>query len=172
MPVSYWVLGAQLRQQTPAAETFTVKLARIDGEKPGIGTEEQAAAALADLEGRALRVNSINTRAVSRRPLPPFITSTLQQAASSVLGYSPSRTMSIAQKLYEGIDLGEGNTVGLITYMRTDAPTVARDAERPLIIRSEYGDDHCPTSPTSTERSGAQEPTRPYAYRCRSRRIS
>jgi len=160
VPVSYWVLGAQLRQQTPAAETFTVKLARIDGEKPGIGTEEQAAAALADLEGRALRVNSINTRAVSRRPLPPFITSTLQQAASSVLGYSPSRTMSIAQKLYEGIDLGEGNTVGLITYMRTDAPTVARDAQNATLgfIRSEYGDDYCPDKPNIYKsRSGAQE---------------
>ena len=160
VPVTYWVLGALLRKPGPEAEPFTVKLVRIDGEKPGIGTEAAAAAALADLEGRALRVQSTVTRAVTRRPLPPFITSTLQQAASSVLGYSPSRTMSIAQKLYEGIDLGQGNTVGLITYMRTDAPTVARDAQESTraFIREQYGEAFYPETPNLYKsRANAQE---------------
>jgi len=160
VPTTYWVLGALLRKAGAAADTFTVKLARIDGEKPGIGTEEAAAAALADLDGRALRVQSVSTRAVSRRPLPPFITSTLQQAASSVLGYSPGRTMSIAQKLYEGLDLGQGNTVGLITYMRTDAPTVSRDAQvaTRAFIEAQYGADYYPATPNVFKsRANAQE---------------
>ena len=146
---TYWVLGAMLSKRGAAAEPFTVKLMRVDGEKPAIGTDEQAQGALADLEGRALRVKSVATRVVTRRPLAPFITSTLQQAASSFLGYSPHRTMGIAQKLYEGIDLGQGGPVGLITYMRTDAPTVSRDAQDATraYLHETYGADFCPASP-------------------------
>jgi DNA topoisomerase-1 len=157
---TYWVMGAQLARQSPAAEPFTVRLSRIDGEKPKVGTEEQAAAALADLDGRALRVKSTAVRTVTRRPLAPFITSTLQQAASSFLGYSPHRTMSIAQKLYEGVDFGQGGPVGLITYMRTDAPVVSRDAQEATraYVRETYGDAFCPETPNVYKsRENAQE---------------
>ncbi len=149
VPEAYWILGAVLRKRGRADESFTVRLSRIDGEKPAIGTESAAQAALDDLAGRALRVRSVATRTVTRRPLPPFITSTLQQAASSFLGYSPNRTMSLAQKLYEGIDLGSGGPVGLITYMRTDAPSVSREAQEATrdYVRSTYGDAFCPAAP-------------------------
>ena len=82
----------------------------------------------ADLEGRQLRVAQIINREIAKRAPPPFITSSLQQAGSSVYGLSPAITMKIAQKLYEGVDLPGGEHVGLITYMRTDSFAVAREA--------------------------------------------
>lgn len=157
---TYWVLGALLRKPDRPDETFTVRLARIDGEKPIVGDEAQVRAALEDLEGRPLRVKSSTVRSVTRRPLAPFITSTLQQAASSFLGYSPSRTMSLAQKLYEGIDLGQGGPAGLITYMRTDSPAVSREAQaatRTYVVET-YGEAFCPeTPPVYKSRANAQE---------------
>ena len=124
----YWVLGATVRRATEPLDPFAVKLIRIDGEKPALNAEETVKGALSDLEHAHLVVKEVKMREVSRRPLPPFITSTLQQAASSVCGFSPNRTMSLAQKLYEGVDTGTG-TVGLITYMRTDSVNVAKDAQ-------------------------------------------
>jgi len=97
---AYWVMGATVRREEAPLDPFTVRLARVDGEKPSVGSEQTAQALLDDLEGCALSVSAVRQRESTRRPLPPFITSTLQQAASSVCGFSPNRTMSLAQKLY------------------------------------------------------------------------
>ncbi len=158
---SYWVLGARVRKEAASADPFTIKLAKIDGEKADIRAESAATAALSDLEGRQLRVGDIRTRPVTRRAMPPFTTSTLQQAASSVCGFSPSRTMGLAQKLYEGVELGAGEgIVGLITYMRTDSVAISRDAQaaaRDFIV-SEYGEAYYPETPNGfRSRAGAQE---------------
>jgi DNA topoisomerase-1 len=158
-PEAYWVLGAELRKRGTAEGPFAVRLTRIDDAKADVGSEEQAAAILGELEGRALEVEAVRRRTVTRRPPPPFITSTLQQAASSALGFAPHRTMSIAQKLYEGVDLGEGGPVGLITYMRTDSPAVAREAQEAAraFVSETFGEEHCPATPNVyAGRPGAQ----------------
>jgi DNA topoisomerase-1 len=158
---SYWILGARVRKETASADPFTIKLAKMDGEKADLRAESVASTALADLDGRRLRVGDIRLRPVTRRAMPPFTTSTLQQAASSVCGFSPSRTMGLAQKLYEGVELGAGEgIVGLITYMRTDSVAISRDAQaaaRDFIV-AEYGDAYYPETPNSFKsRTGAQE---------------
>lgn len=163
----YWILGAKLRRQSAPLDPFDVRLARINNEKPAIGSEQSAQEVLADLEGCSMRVRDVRQREATRRPLPPFITSTLQQAASSMHGYSPSRTMSLAQKLYEGIEIGSGGPVGLITYMRTDSVSIARDAQseaRSYIVEN-YGDNYYPATPnfyrSRAGSQGAHEAIRP-----------
>ena len=154
-PVAYWVLGAMLRKAP--GEPFFAKLSRINGAKAEIKSEEDAARILAEMESRRFVVESVTTREVNRHALPPFITSSLQRAASSVLGMTPGRTMSIAQKLYEGVDVGDSDgPVGLITYMRTDGTFVAREAQEAALgfIRREYGDAFLPERP-NFYRSGA-----------------
>ena len=159
-PEVYWVMGATVRREEEPLDPFTVRLARVDDEKPSIGDEQTAKALLDDLEGCSLRVSAVRRRESARRPLPPFITSTLQQAASSVCGYSPNKTMSIAQKLYEGVELGGGGPVGLITYMRTDSVNIARDAQTAAhdFIVDKYGEDYYPEKPNIYKsRASAQE---------------
>ncbi|MCL1919787.1 MAG: type I DNA topoisomerase [Kiritimatiellaeota bacterium] len=156
----YWVLGANVCRQSPPKDPFMVRLSKVDGEKASVGSEGAAKALLANLDGCALSVSDVRTREVSRRPLPPFITSTLQQAASSVCGFSPNRTMGLAQKLYEGVDVGEGGAVGLITYMRTDSVNIARDAQAAAkdFIVATHGERYYPETPNFYKsRSGAQE---------------
>jgi DNA topoisomerase-1 len=156
----YWVLGATVRRETQPVDPFAIKLVKVDGEKPAVGSEGAAKALLSDLEGCALRVKDVRTRETTRRPLPPFITSTLQQAASSVYGFSPNRTMGLAQKLYEGVDLGSGGPVGLITYMRTDSVNIARDAQASAreFITGSYGAPYYPETPNYFKsRASAQE---------------
>ncbi len=144
----YWLLGARVRKFVEPRDEFVIRLARINGEKAAVTSAEQARAVRADLEGRALRVAAILRRELSRRAPPAFITSSLQQAASSRLGYTPKRTMQLAQKLYEGQDFGEG-PVGLITYMRTDSVAlspVAIEAVREY-IGTTFGTDYVPETP-------------------------
>ncbi len=119
VPQEYWIIGATARKLVDPLDPFELRLIRIDGKKAEIHSSDRAAEVRNDLQDRKLVVDEIQTKEVKRRPRPPYITSTLQQAGSSYCGYSPNRTMGIAQKLYEGIDLGDGPT-GLITYMRTD----------------------------------------------------
>ena len=149
-PVSYWVMGVEASKGTKET-TFVAKLARLDGEKPDIKTQEQSATCVDDLDGSMLRVASVKMLPKTRHPYPPFTTSTLQQAASSVCGFSPHRTMSIAQKLYEA---------GLITYMRTDSVNVAQVALQ--AVRQEigglFGDAYVPEKPNFYKsKAGAQE---------------
>jgi DNA topoisomerase-1 len=149
-----------VRRETAPLDPFAARLARVDGEKTSVGSEAAAKALLSDLDGCAMRVRDVRQRESARRPLPPFITSTLQQAASSVCGYSPNRTMGLAQKLYEGVELGAGGPVGLITYMRTDSVNIARDAQEAAraFITGSYGESYYPEKPNFYKsRSGAQE---------------
>ncbi len=141
----YWLLGAEVRKLVEPLDPFKIKLMRINKEKPVISNKEEADRIKADLEGKPLRVAGITIKEVSRRPAPPHITSTLQQAGSSYCGFSPKQTMSIAQKLYEGIDFGEGH-VGLITYMRTDSFAIAQDAlnECRDLIGDKFGKEYLP----------------------------
>ena len=149
-PVAYWVLGVEASKGTKET-SFIAKLARLDDAKPEVRSQEQAATLVDDLDGAGLRVAYVKQQPKTRHPYPPFTTSTLQQAASSVCGFSPHRTMSIAQKLYEA---------GLITYMRTDSvnvAAVAREAAKNLIA-AEFGAAFVPEKPNFYKsKSGAQE---------------
>ena len=124
----YWNISALLR--TPRGDEFEARLVSADGKRlqpKAIGNGEDANRLKTLLEGASYVVDTVEAKPVKRNPSPPFTTSTLQQAASSKLGFSASRTMQVAQKLYEGIDIG-GETVGLITYMRTDGVQMAPEA--------------------------------------------
>ena len=149
-PVAYWVLGVEAAKGAKEA-SFVARLARLDGEKPDVTDQSQAVTYVDDLDGSSLRVVSVKIQAKTRHPYPPFTTSTLQQAASSVCGFSPHRTMSLAQKLYEA---------GLITYMRTDSvniAAVALDAVRRQITQ-DFGEAFVPAKPNYYKsKAGAQE---------------
>ena len=156
----YWVLAANVCRQPPPKDPFAIKLVKVDGEKPAVNSEGAAKALLSEVEGSRMCVKDVRVRETSRRPLPPFITSTLQQAASSFCGFSPNRTMSLAQKLYEGIEIANAGAVGLITYMRTDSFNIARDAQAAAkdFITSSYGAGYYPETPNYYKsRSNAQE---------------
>jgi DNA topoisomerase I len=160
VPEKYWILGALVAKQVDPKDPFEINLLKVDGKKDEIRDNELAQELLKDLEGCSLKVTSIQTKEVKRRPQPPFITSTLQQAASSAFGYQPSRTMSIAQKLYEGVDLGQGEgQIGLITYMRTDSVSLAKEAvdETRNLIKKTYGDEYLPDKPNIYRSRGAAE---------------
>ncbi len=157
----YWNLSALLK--TPRGDEFEAKLVSADGKRlqaRSVGNAEEANRLKDLLEGAAYRVESVEAKPTKRNPAPPFTTSTLQQAASSKLGFSASRTMQVAQRLYEGIDIG-GETVGLITYMRTDGVQMAPeaiDAAR-RAIGSQFGDRYLPEKARfySTKAKNAQE---------------
>jgi DNA topoisomerase I len=145
----YWSLTAHLK--TPAGASFTARLVGADGKKINrldIGSGEEAEAFERALEKALFTVADVEARPAKRHPAAPFTTSTLQQEASRKLGYAPARTMRLAQQLYEGVDVG-GETVGLITYMRTDgvdmAPEAVATARR--VIGREFGDRYVPKAP-------------------------
>ena len=145
----YWTILAHLK--TPAGAAFTARLVGADGKKIGrldVGSGDEARAFEAALASAKFGVASVEAKPIKRHPQPPFTTSTLQQEASRKLGFAPARTMQIAQRLYEGIDIGEG-PVGLITYMRTDGVDLAPeavDAARKMIGK-DFGDDYVPKAP-------------------------
>ncbi len=157
----YWQIAALLG--TPRAESFEARLTGFEGkrlQKLDVSSQAQADDIRSMLEGASFRALSVEAKPTKRNPGPPFTTSTLQQAASSRLGFSATRTMQIAQRLYEGLDIG-GETAGLITYMRTDgvqmapeAISAARDA-----IGKEFGEKYLPEKPRyySTKAKNAQE---------------
>ncbi len=157
----YWNLSALLK--TPRGDEFEARLVSAEGKRlqaRAIGNGEEANRLKTLLDGAAYRVESVEAKPTKRNPAPPFTTSTLQQAASSKLGFSASRTMQVAQKLYEGIDIG-GETVGLITYMRTDGVQMAPeaiDAAR-RAVAEQFGERYVPEKPRfySTKAKNAQE---------------
>src|SRR5579862_7497113 len=146
----YWTVEVEF--QTEAGEKFAARLSHLDGkrlDRYDLDNETKArAAAAAILAAPGFNVAAIERRQTRRNPFPPFTTSTLQQEASRKLGFGASRTMRLAQRLYEGIDLG-GETVGLITYMRTDGVAIAGEAIAAArsLIGSEFGDRYLPNSP-------------------------
>ncbi|RWX78812.1 type I DNA topoisomerase [Neorhizobium lilium] len=157
----YWNLSALLR--TPRGDEFEARLVSADGKRlqnRGIKTGDDAHRLKALLEGSTYTVDTVEAKPVKRNPGPPFTTSTLQQAASSNLGFNASRTMQVAQRLYEGVDIG-GETVGLITYMRTDGVQMAPEAVEAarLAIVDQFGDRYLPEKPRfySTKAKNAQE---------------
>lgn len=160
VPTPYWVFTAKVRKCVDPRDPFAVKLIKVGGRKAEIHSEDTATSVRSALARSALTVRSVGTKTVSRHAFPPYITSTLQQGASNLLGYSPSRTMTIAQKLYEGVELGGEGPVGLITYMRTDSVNIsveARDAARQYIV-SHFGTEYYPATPNVyRSRSSAQE---------------
>ncbi|MCR5812885.1 MAG: type I DNA topoisomerase [Desulfovibrio sp.] len=140
----YWVFKALLEGATPPP--FVVQLQKIAGKKAVISSQDEACALSARLEKQPFSVQKIEKKQRKRQPQPPFITSTLQQAANQRFSYSSKRTMSIAQKLYEGIELGDRGLTALITYMRTDSTRVADEAQescRELIV-SRFGKEYLP----------------------------
>jgi len=146
----YWTVEVEFT--TEAGERFTARLTHLDGkrlDRYDLDSEAKArAAADAILAVPGFNVTSIERRQTRRNPFPPFTTSTLQQEASRKLGFGASRTMSHAQRLYEGIDIG-GDTVGLITYMRTDGVAIASEAIAAArdLIATEFGDRYVPGRP-------------------------
>ena len=149
VPVEYWSVTVKLEKD---GKVFDAELIKIDGEKLDLGNKEQAQKIKEYLEdsSREYIVSKITNRETKRKPTAPFITSTLQREASSKLGYGVSKTMQIAQKLYEGIELEEGS-VGLITYMRTDSVRIsddARDMAKDFILQN-YGEKYYPETPNS-----------------------
>ena len=165
-PVEYWSLKAEIAKQKET-ERFTVQLARLNNEKPVIPNAEMADQLEKELETALLKVTDLKSKIVKRNPSPPFITSTLQQAASGALRLSPNQTMRVAQQLYEGMDVGSGDPVGLITYMRTDSVNLAKEAvgNARNFIGSEYGSEYLPASPkvykTKNSAQEAHEAIRP-----------
>jgi DNA topoisomerase-1 len=142
----YWTIEALLA--TARAEEFQARLAQIAGQKLGkldIKDGPSANAIKAAIEGGAFKVVSVEKKAVRRNPYAPFTTSTLQQEASRKLGFSAKRTMQIAQRLYEGVDL-DGDTVGLITYMRTDGVQIVPEAVSAIrrLVEDEYSRRYLP----------------------------
>ena len=149
VPREYWSLVATLA--TPRNETFEARLVGADGKKIqrlDIGSGTEAEAFKRDLETAQFSVTSVEAKPAKRNPPPPFTTSTMQQEASRKLGFAPAHTMRVAQRLYEGVDIG-GETVGLITYMRTDGVYI--DGSAILAIRSaiasQYGKEYLPEAP-------------------------
>jgi len=157
----YWSLIATLA--TPRSETFEARLVGADGKKLqrlDIGSGADAEAFKQALETAAFTVVSVEAKPVKRHPQPPFTTSTLQREASRKLGFAPAHTMRVAQRLYEGIDIG-GEAVGLITYMRTDGVQIADEAIRAVrsVIEADYGAKYVPHAPRryETKAKNAQE---------------
>lgn len=161
VPREYWTVEALLR--TPRGETFTARLASLEGKRLGkFDLPDRAAAerAVEAVRARPLVVREVEKKQVSRNPAPPFSTSTLQQEAARKLGFSADRTMKVAQRLFEGVDL-DGETVGLITYMRTDSVSLSNEALQSArrVIAARFGDRYLPEKPRQykTRAKNAQE---------------
>ncbi len=157
----YWTVDVAFANA--AGQRFTARLARLDGgklEKLSLGDEAAARAAVAAIEARDFAVAGVERKTLRRRPQPPFTTSTLQQEASRKLGFGASRTMKLAQRLYEGADMA-GETDGLITYMRTDSVQLSRDAVAATrrLIAERFGAEYVPSKPQvyKTRAKNAQE---------------
>ncbi|HVT25695.1 MAG TPA: type I DNA topoisomerase [Rhizomicrobium sp.] len=159
-PQEYWSIDADM--SVPEG-TFTAHLTHLDGkklDKLSIKNEAEAARAVSAINAQKFSIGSVESKPVKRHPSPPFITSTLQMEASRKLGFAAKRTMQIAQQLYEGVDIG-GETVGLITYMRTDGVQMAGEgiADARRTIGERFGDRYLPGVPRaySSKAKNAQE---------------
>lgn len=159
-PVEYWSIGAELKPEN-LKSTFVAKLAKIDENDPELPDEETVLPILSDMEQAAYTIKKVKRGERRRKPSAPFITSTLQQEASRKLGFTAKRTMALAQQLYEGQDVGDGGTSGLITYMRTDSTHISELAQKEVrdFITQRYGADFLPSQPPQykTRAVGAQE---------------
>ncbi len=145
-PEEYWTIDANLLK---AKAQVKARLTLIGGKKAKIDNENSAMQIKADLEEGTFKVAKVVKSEKKRNPLPPFTTSTLQQDASRKLNFQTRRTMSVAQQLYEGIDIKKMGSIGLITYMRTDSVRVSQEAQTEALryIKERFGDDYAPEQP-------------------------
>ncbi|MDY6825273.1 MAG: type I DNA topoisomerase [Thermodesulfobacteriota bacterium] len=146
-PEEYWSITATLEGAQPPQ--FTARLTKKEGKKIKIGDETAATNAVKEISENRFVVDKITKKTVKRNPQPPFITSKLQQEAIKKLGFSAKKTMTVAQQLYEGVDLGPGEPEGLITYMRTDSTRIAAESAHEALahIRTVFGDDYALDKP-------------------------
>jgi DNA topoisomerase-1 len=161
----YWTIDVDLAAKKPPL--LTARLARKNDETPEVGAQQTADQIVTNLDGADYAVKSVGTREKKRNPVAPFITSTLQQESSRKLRFSVKRTMMLAQRLYEGIEIGKEGAVGLITYMRTDSTRVSEDAVKDVrdYIAERYGKPFVPDAPniykSKKEAQDAHEAIRP-----------
>ncbi len=150
-PEEFWTLSINFQDKNKSK--ITASISQLDGEKIekfSFKNKEEIEKAISNIKTKKFNITDISSKVVSRNPSGPFTTSTLQQVASSRLGFGASRTMQIAQKLYQGIEI-EGDTVGLITYMRTDGTNLSADAVYDFrnFIKKEYGKEYLPENPNN-----------------------
>lgn len=169
IPVEYWDIEAELKKQLSVAShqlsekdkmPFIAKLEKMEDRKVEIKTKEEADKLVDEISRQLFVVAGIKDSKKKRNPLPPFTTSKLQQEAFNKLHFSVSKTMKIAQELYEGVELGKKETVGLITYMRTDSVNISKEAQREArdYILKKFGDKYYPEYPNVYKsRKSAQE---------------
>ncbi len=161
----YWTIDVALHAKKPPV--LTARLNKIADAASSVKDEQRATGIVSDLDGAAYIVKSVGTKEKKRNPVPPFITSTLQQESSRKLRFSVKRTMMLAQGLYEGKEVGKEGAVGLITYMRTDSTRVSEDALTEVrgLITERFGKEFVPSSPnvykTKKDAQDAHEAIRP-----------
>jgi DNA topoisomerase-1 len=158
-PEEYWDVTARVTPGSPD-DAFQVKLVEREGEKLKVRDQAEAEQVAREIWEAPVRVDRVKESKQARRPPPPFITSTLQQDAANRLGFSARQTMRLAQQLYEGVELGDEGSLGLITYMRTDSPRVASEAQNTAraLIAEHFGEEYVPARPRRyASRRGAQE---------------
>lgn len=159
-PREYWVIDALVDRPGRDPQPFRAVVRRWQDRKADVSTGAVAQAVIDALRAAELSVAKVERKERRRPPLPPFITSTLQQEASRLLRFSPSRTMSVAQRLYEGVDLGDEGRVGLITYMRTDSVRLSADAVSSIrdLISQRFGREYVPArAPAFKNKRSAQD---------------
>ncbi|HTU00519.1 MAG TPA: type I DNA topoisomerase, partial [Candidatus Sulfotelmatobacter sp.] len=162
VPVEYWTIVAQLARLDGVGPEFPARVWRVNGERPAIPSQAVADRLVSELQapGQAFQVTSLEKKTKRRNPVPPFTTSKLQQEAARKLRFPARKTMLLAQQLYEGIELGDGDAVGLITYMRTDSTRVSAEAQAEAreLVTERYGREFVPEHPpTYRSGKGAQE---------------
>ncbi len=161
----YWSITALLAGATPPS--FEAKLHSMNGEEASIENAGQAGRVVEAIDGKPFVVQSVERREKKRNPVAPFITSRLQQEAARKLHFSPKKTMTLAQQLYEGVEIGAEGATGLITYMRTDSPRISNEAmaEARDVIQSRFGAEYLPATPnvykTQKAAQEAHEAVRP-----------
>ncbi|HWC51227.1 MAG TPA: type I DNA topoisomerase, partial [Nitrospira sp.] len=163
----YWSITTLLAGANPPP--FEAKLHSINGAEASIGNAEQAQQIVSAIQGKTFTVTSIERKEKKRNPVAPFITSRLQQEAARKLHFTPKKTMTLAQQLYEGVEIGAEGSTGLITYMRTDSPRISQEAmaEARQLIQERFGAEYLPETPnvykTSKAAQEAHEAIRPTA---------
>ncbi len=160
LPEEYWKIAADLFKNSDPRTPFIAFLDKVNGEKFEVKNKETSDQILQELNGASYTVKKVEKKEKKRHPYPPFITSTLQQAAVNRLKWSAQKTMMVAQQLYEGLELGEEGSTGLITYMRTDSLNVSQVALNEVrnYISGKYPADYLPENPNFYKsKKGAQQ---------------
>ncbi|RED41456.1 type I DNA topoisomerase [Paenibacillus sp. VMFN-D1] len=154
IPEEYWSITAQLAK---GDSVFEAKFQQLNGQKKELSREDEVNEVLAAIKGATFKVSEVKEKERQRHPSPPFTTSSLQQEAARKLNFRAAKTMSVAQQLYEGVELGKEGTVGLITYMRTDSTRIAGSAQEEAkeFISGKYGEPFVPETPREYSKKSA-----------------